>query len=137
MAKKKKRATGWGARLPGELRKCFEFYALLSLRLWLVRLREGRRYAPTRVTVLTALTIHLLKVKKFFVAFLPVLQRAFWPKRFLCFLALFSAIQEILSCCFTLLFFFFLTRRQHARCSLSFCLSETSQVDPWDQPQHS
>ena len=59
----------------------FEFYALLatrfSFRLWLFRLRAGRRYAPTRVTVLTALTIHLFKVENIFVAFLRVSQSLF------------------------------------------------------------
>ena len=119
MVKNKKNETGWDARVRGELRKCFEFYALLatrfSLRLWLVRLREGRRYAPTRVTVLTALTIHLLKVENIFVAFLHVSQRALLPKHFLCYLALFSAIQKVFSCCLTLLFFFILPRRQRVR----------------------
>ena len=88
MEKNKEKATGWNARGRGELQKYFEFYALLatrfSLRLWLVRLREGRCYAPTTVTVLTALGIHLFQVQKFSVTFLRVLQRAFWPKRFLC-----------------------------------------------------
>ena len=73
MEKNKKKVTGWDARGRGELRKFFEFYALLvtrfSLRLWLVRLQEGRRYAPTTVTVLLTLTIHLFKVEKFSVAF--------------------------------------------------------------------
>ena len=79
-----------GSRAKGRrgLEKIFEFYALLaarfSLRLWLVRRRGGRRYAPTSVTVLTALTIHLFNVEIIFVAFLRVSQRAFWPKRFLC-----------------------------------------------------
>ena len=72
----------------GGLERLFEFYALLatrfSLRLRLVRRREGRRWGPTSVTVVTALTIHLSHVKKFLVAFLRVSQRAFWPKRFLC-----------------------------------------------------
>ena len=36
------------------------------------------------VTVLTVLAIHLFHVETFFVAFLRVLQRAFWPKHFLC-----------------------------------------------------
>ena len=119
MEKNKKKATGWDARVRGELRKAFEFYALLatrfSLRLWLVRLREERRYAPTRGTVFTALTIHLFKVEKFCVAFLRVSQRAFWPKCFLCYLAFFSAIQKFFSCCFTLLLFLILARRQRAR----------------------
>ena len=88
MEKNKKKATGWDAGGRGELRKYFEFYALLatcfSLRLWRVRLQEGRCYAPTRVTMLAALTIHLFKVKRFSVAFLRGSQRAFWPKRFLC-----------------------------------------------------
>ena len=88
MEKKEKKATGWDARGRGELQKCFEFYALLatrfSLRLCRVRLREGRRYAPTTATVLTALSIHPFKVKTFSVAFLRVSQRAFWPKPFLC-----------------------------------------------------
>ena len=86
MEKNKKKSTGSDARGRGQLRKYFEFYALLasrfSLRLWRVRLREGRRYAPTTVSVLTALTIHLFKVKIFSVAFLRVSQRALWPKRF-------------------------------------------------------
>ena len=56
--------------------------------------------------MLTALTIHLFHVAKFFVAFLRVSQRAFWPKRFLCPLALFSAIQKI----FTYLFISFWDR---------------------------
>ena len=88
MEKNKKKATGWDARGRGELRKYFEFYALLatrlSLRLWQVRLREGRCYAPRTVMVLTALTIHLFEVKSFSIAFLRVSQRGFWPKRFLC-----------------------------------------------------
>ena len=87
MEKIKKKATGWDARGRGELRKYFEFYALLAtlshLRLWRVRLREGPRYAPTTVTALTALSIHLFKVKTSSVAFLRVLQRAFWPKLFI------------------------------------------------------
>ena len=82
MEKNKKKATGWDARGRGELRKNFKLDALLatrfSLHLWRVRLREGRRYAPRTVTMLTALTIHLFKVKKLSVAFLRVLQRAFW-----------------------------------------------------------
>ena len=88
MEKNKKKATEWDARGRGELQKYFEFYALLasrfSSRLWRVRLREGRRYTPTTVSVLTSLTIHLFKVKEFSVAFLRVSQRASWPKRFLC-----------------------------------------------------
>ena len=88
MEKKKKKATGWDARGRGEPGKYFEFYALpatrFSLRLWRVTLPDGRRYAPTTVTVLTALSIHLLRVKNFSVAFSRVSQRAFWPKRFLC-----------------------------------------------------
>ena len=86
MVKNKKQATGWDARVRHELQKSFELYALLatlfSLRLWLVRLREGRRYPLTRVTVLTALTIYLFEIETFFVAFLRVSQRAIWPKRF-------------------------------------------------------
>ena len=60
-----------GSRAKGRagLEKMFDFYALLatlfSLRIWLVRRRGGRGYAPTRVTVLTALTIHLFNVQKF------------------------------------------------------------------------
>ena len=86
MAKNKKQVTGWDTRVRHELRKSSELYALVatrfSLRLWLVRLREGRLYAPTRVTVLTASTLYLFKVEIFFVAFLRVSQRAFWHKRF-------------------------------------------------------
>ena len=66
----------------------FEFYALLatrfSLRLRLVRRREGQRWGPTSVSVFTVLTIQLFYVEKCFVAFLRVSQRAFWPNRFLC-----------------------------------------------------
>ena len=55
MERNKKKAAGGDARGRGVLRKTFEFYALLatrfSLRLWLVRRRGGRRYAPTSVTV--------------------------------------------------------------------------------------
>ena len=40
-----------------------------SLRLWLVRPREGRGYAPTSVMVLTVLPIDLFKVEKISVAF--------------------------------------------------------------------
>ena len=88
MERNKKKAAGGNVRGRGMLRKMFEFYALLatrfSLRLWLVRRRGGRRYAPTRVTVLAALTSHLSKVEEPSIAFLRVSQRAFWPKRFLC-----------------------------------------------------
>ena len=62
------------------------------------------------VTVLTALTIHLFHVQEFFVAFLRVLQRAFWPERFLSELALFSAIQNVFSSWFTLRFISFWDR---------------------------
>ena len=47
MEKNKKKVTGWDRKVCGELRKFFEFYPLLatrfSLRLWLFRLRGGRR----------------------------------------------------------------------------------------------
>ena len=48
------------------VRKCFfEFYALLatrfSLRIRRVSQRGAQRYVPISVTVLTALTFHLLK----------------------------------------------------------------------------
>ena len=82
------KAKGSRAKGRGGLEKIFEFYALLatrfSSRLWRVRRREVRCYAPTCVTGLTALTIHLFNVEKTFVAFLRVSQRAFWPKRFVC-----------------------------------------------------
>ena len=88
MGKNKKNSTEWDARGRGDLRKCFEFYALLatqvSFRLLLVRRRGGRRYASTSVRMLTALTIHPLKVEKPSVAVLRSLQRAFRPNRFLC-----------------------------------------------------
>ena len=45
--------------------------------LWLVRRGGKRRYAPTSITVLTALTIWLFKVKDNSIAFLRVPQRAF------------------------------------------------------------
>ena len=81
MEKNKKKATGWDARGQGELRKYFAFHALhetrFSLRLWRFRLREGRHYAPPTDMVLTALTIHLFKVKNVSVAFLRVSERAF------------------------------------------------------------
>ena len=87
MERNKKKAAGGNLRGHGELWKSFEFYALLatsfSLRLWLVRKRGGRRYAPTSVTVLTALTIHLFKVETFSVVFLRVSQRAFGPTGFI------------------------------------------------------
>ena len=77
---------GSRAKGRGALEEISEFYTLLatrsSLRLWPVRRRGGQCYAPTCVTVPTALTIHLFNVEKVFVAFLPVSQRAFWPKRF-------------------------------------------------------
>ena len=119
MEKNKKKPTGWDERVRGELRKFIEVYALLaarfSLRLWLVRRREGQRYASTRVAVHMALTMHLCKVEMFFVAFLCVSQRAFRPKRFLCYSAVFSAIQKLFSCCFTILLFFILARCQRAQ----------------------
>ena len=79
-----------GSRVKGRsgLEKILVFYALLakcfSLRLRLVRRRGVQRYAPTSVTLLTVLIIHLFDVKTVFVAFLRVSHRAFWPKRFLC-----------------------------------------------------
>ena len=88
MRRNTKKAAGGDLSSRGELPKSFQFYALLatrfSLRLWLVRRREGQGYAPTSVTMLTALTIHLLNVEKDFGAFFRVSQRAFWPTRFLC-----------------------------------------------------
>ena len=57
--------------------------------------------------MLLALNIHLFKVENIFVAFLRLSHRAFWPKRFYCYLALFSATQNIFLCRFTLLFFSF------------------------------
>ena len=78
------------------LENFFEFYALLatsfSLTIWQAQQQGARRYVRTFITVLTALTIHLFKVKNIFVAFLHVSQRAFCRKLFLCYLALFSAI---------------------------------------------
>ena len=78
------------------LKKTFDFYALLATQFFLRRRlisRPGAQgCAPRSVTVLTALTIHLFKVEKLSVAFLRVSQRVFWLKRFLCCLALFSAI---------------------------------------------
>ena len=54
---------GSRAKGRGGLENIFEFYALLgtgfSLRYWRVRRREGCFYGHTRVTVLTALSIHL------------------------------------------------------------------------------
>ena len=83
-----KKRKGSRAKGRGGLENFFEFYALLvtrfSLRLWPVRRQEGRGYGPTSVTEFTALTIHIFLLKTFFVAVLRVLQRAFWPKRFLC-----------------------------------------------------
>ena len=83
-----KKRKGGRAKGHGGLEKRFEFYALLatrfSVRLRLVRRREGRRWGPTRITAVTALTIHLFHVEIFPVAFSRVLQRALWPKRFLC-----------------------------------------------------
>ena len=119
MEKNTKKATEWGARGRGELRKFIDFYALpatpVCLCLWLVRRWGGRCYAPTRITVLTALTIQLFEVEKFSVAFLRLSQCAFWPKNSLFYLTLFSAIQKPFSCSFSLLFCFVLARRQRAR----------------------
>ena len=57
------------------LQNVFEFYALLatsfSLTIRHAQQRGARRYACTLITVLTALTIHLFKVKNLFIAFLP------------------------------------------------------------------
>ena len=78
------------------LQNCFEFYALLatsfSLTIRHAQQRGASRYDCTFLTVLTALTIHLFKFETFFVAFFRVWQRAFCPKSFGCYLALFSAI---------------------------------------------
>ena len=88
MKRNTKKAAGGDLGGRGELPKSFEFYALLAtrfpLRFWLVRQRGGRGYAPTSVTVLTALTIHLSNVEEDFGAFFRVSQRAFWPTRFIC-----------------------------------------------------
>ena len=76
MHREGKKLKGSRAKGRGGLEKRFEFYALLatrfSLHLWLVRRQGGRRYAPTSVAVLTALTIHLFDVERFFIAFLRV-----------------------------------------------------------------
>ena len=53
-----------------------------SLRLWLVRRREIRRYAPTCNTVVTAFTIPLFKVEIFFITFLRGSLRFFYPQHF-------------------------------------------------------
>ena len=78
------------------LESFFEFYALLatlfSLTIGHAQQRGARRYVRTFITVLTALTIHLFHVENFFVAFLRVSQRAFWSKRFLCYLPRHSKI---------------------------------------------
>ena len=70
------------------LENFFEFYALLAtsfpLTIWHAQQRGARRYVRTFITVLTALTIHLIHVEKFSIAFIRVSQRAFWPKCFLC-----------------------------------------------------
>ena len=70
------------------LENVFKFYALLatlfSLTIWHAQQRGARRYVRTFITMLTALTIHIFHVEKFFVAFLGVSQRAPWPKRFFC-----------------------------------------------------
>ena len=54
--------------------------------------RQGRRYVPVSVTALTALFICLFKFKIIDVVFQRISPRAFCPKRFLCYFALFSAI---------------------------------------------
>ena len=78
------------------LEKVLEIYALLataySLAIRQAQQREARRYACTFLTVLTVLTTHFFQVENFFVASLRVSQRAFCRKRYLCYLALFSAI---------------------------------------------
>ena len=63
----------------------------------------------------TALTLHLFYVKKSFVVFLRVSQRAFWPNQFLCYLALFSAIQKVFSVVFYASPFFVLQQGPSAR----------------------
>ena len=55
--------------------------------------------------MLTALTIHLFLVEKFFIAFLRVLQRAFWPKRFLLLITFILSYSE--SCFVVFCRFFF------------------------------
>ena len=93
------------------LENCFEFYALLaassSLTILHAHQRGARRYAPTSITVLTALTIHLFKLETFFVACLPLSQRASCPKCFFCYSALFSAFSKFCSSCFTHLLILF------------------------------
>ena len=69
----RKKMRGSRAKGRGGLENFFDFYALLatgfSLHYWRVRQRGGRPYVPTRITVLTALTVHLFKSEKCSVAF--------------------------------------------------------------------
>ena len=74
--------------------------------------------------MLTAFTIHLFHVEKFFVAFLRLSQRAFWPKRFSCQLAVFSAIQKNFSSCFTRLFLSFWDKAPARATPTDFLLSK-------------
>ena len=94
---------GSRAKGRGGLENVFEFYALRatvsSLRVWRVRRCGGRRYAPTSITVLTALTIHLFKVENISIVFLRISHHISCPKRPLCQLAFFSAIWKFFSSC--------------------------------------
>ena len=93
------KGRGRAARVRGRgvLQKGFsDFYALLatqfSLRRRHIRRRQTRRYALFSVTALTVLFICLFEFKIIDVVFQRVSLRAFCPKRFFCYLALFSAI---------------------------------------------
>ena len=70
--------------------------------------------------MLTALTIHLFHVEKFFVAFLRVSQRAFWPKRFLMLITFNFSYLENFFVVFYLSFNFFLAPGASAHDSGSF-----------------
>ena len=63
------------------LENLFEFYALpaasFSLTIWHAQQQGARCYVCTFITMPTALTIHLIHVEPFFVAFLRVLQALF------------------------------------------------------------
>ena len=78
------------------LENCFEFYTMLATSFSLTnrhaQQRGERRYARTFITLLTPLTIHVFKVEKFLVPFIRVSLRALYPKRFLCYSTVFSAI---------------------------------------------
>ena len=109
---KNKRGERWRVQGRNMLENFFEFYALLatsfSLTIRHAQQRGARCSAREFITVLTALTIHLFKVKKLFVPFLRVSQRAFCPKRFFILFSFIFSYLENLFVLFYLSFYFIL-----------------------------